>query len=302
MIEDQNQISTYFKNSVLISDHILKRNYIPCKLKYKNRYSYIQTYEIVSSFLNTINKEYYKEFHNKIKDNKIKILERNIIPIYDEKDESIKIPYTQTLQDSYNLIHELFHSLNFPQQKSQIHYKYTEFISILSEILLEEYLNQNHFDETYYESNNRLIWLNSISTSTLYLNDIYRNMRFNKKINNEKLYYEFIKKYNGANILPERTLEIINEPSFEIIDNCKYIVGITLAYKLKNNLNYDELEKMLIKLNDNINIYTEEEFYNEIGFKKSKDGVLDYRSLNDLYKSFDMECYNNFNKVYIKKR
>lgn len=286
----------FFKNSVLLSNHVLIRNYCPYKIEYKKNYTLDDTFKLLISFLNEFQNDYCDIFSMSINNN-LNILPDSSTPFFEGVDSSINIPITNTLQDSYNLLHEFLHLTNYIKEKKETRDEFGEFISILSEILFERYLIKNNIDEALIESNNRLLCLNSTSVKLLYVDEIYRNLKLNKNTNNDKIYEIFMNKYRGANLIPENSFKIYTQANEEILEDVKFVMGCLLSYYLKYELDDLKLKEILVTLNSNINKYDIYEFYREMSLYLKND-YLSYDSLNKLYKSFDKECYENFNKVY----
>lgn len=302
------QEQLYFDNIVLLSEHVLKKNYLPCEIEYKKYYTYTQIINIVEQFLKDMDIEYYNLFNEKINNGEFNIYnidenkKCNEIPNFEGRDNSsINIPFTHTLEDVYNIVHEFFHSTNYKKYETNNRYKFTEFISILSESLLEIYLSNNGYDEVYIELNNRLFCVYSDALKTLILNETMNLSINNQKIEIEQLYYSFMDKYPKANFLLEKVDKALLEYNFLTLNSSKYVIGTFFSLRLKQSLPYEQLKNIFKEINQNINELSELDVYRGMNINlEVKDNKILFKE-NDLkiiLDCYDNECNNNFQKNY----
>lgn len=291
----------YFRNVCLLYDHILKYNYTPFELKYDYKYTYTEIINIVSSFLKSLDLDIYELFKYKLNNNEFnfytlpydKIDNKHNYPFFEYHDKPrINIILHNTLEDAYDIVHEFFHSSNFKLDSSKTKFKFAEVPTILSEILLSNYLILNDFKESEKEINNRICSTYSDSLKFLVLDRLLSD-----NIN----YEEIILEYPGINLLPEKYEKIISQKDFSYIDSSKYIIATFFAILLNINLKYNDLKNMLVELNKKINTFSDRDLYKFIGLRLNRQGMFNGESLNKLCDSYNKQCEINSSKTYLKR-
>ena len=232
--------------------------------------------------------------------------ENNNLPFFDYAgNRNINIPLTHTLEDIYNIIHELFHSLNYSNISNPTRNKFTEFISILSEFLVGSYLENAGIDESSFELNNRLFQLYIDALNTLILNEVINYLGKNDTLNYNRFYDTFMEKYPNANFLPERISSVLNSSGFFTLASAKYVIGTIFSLELIETLNINEVISKIILINDNINNYEDKDIYSLLGLtlEARNNKILFTKSdFDKLSKCYVNTCDKSLKKIYCKLR
>lgn len=278
-----------------INDIVLFNCNFKYNLKYRKYYSFNQIDNIVCKFLKQFNYDNYYQLRKKDKTIYFDNESYNIpYSYYDftNQQRKIYIPITNTLEDVYSIVHELAHDLNIDDLGiSEARSIFTESISLLFELLLEDYLKTYKYKD-YKIANNLNLY--NINIKSLYIDF------------NIKLISVYLKKFNinyqdiqtiilDYNNYQRRNLNnIVNNI---LIDNCididfefRYILGIVIAtylyYRIKKSNSYKELYEM-----------------NDIIINNNVDQVFEYLNLNcnDINNNTYKVLTSNYIK-YVKSR
>lgn len=281
-----------------LTDIVLKQKEVYFKYKYKRKYTLEESDKIVKDFLSHLN-PYYAEYYEIRKDDGTIIFDHNpqtFEPAFSSFDiinnkRIIYIPLEHTIEDSFAIVHELMHDINMDVTMENItRYFYTESLSLLGELLLEDYLKTKNIKQCTNPNSRGLYSLKSkaievsfnISLLETYLQDGY--------INQVNL-IEILKKYpiEYSDDLESTIYKIIGDEELTLDEEQPYIIGGLLATymydrikKNKNNiLEFFELNQMLKKYNfDQVLDYLELE-YDDIELTPSS-----YKKLEKNYKKY----------------
>lgn len=123
--EDLKLMSTLTK--IIVNENDKSNNF-----KYSKKYTFKEIDKIVSDFLLYLN-PYYKDYYDLRKEDGTIIL--------DDSKEAYN-------EGAFSIIHELFHDINLDEKQESItRMFYTEGISLLGEMLLEDYLVKNNIKD-----------------------------------------------------------------------------------------------------------------------------------------------------------
>jgi len=268
------------------------------RFKYKKKYTLKEVDKIVSDFLKNLNK-YYKDYYDLRKEDGTIIFDDNkeainesAYSVYDDINDKrvIYIPVRGTLEDAFSIVHELFHDINLDKnQESITRMFYTEGMSFLGEMLLEDYLVDNQFKDAKVPINYSLFCAKSkaieldfnINLLLEYVKDNYIDVAgiMNILENYPRKYV-----YDLSDVI----LKIVNNEELTMDFEQPYIIGTLIATymydRIKNNKN-NIME--LFELNQELKNYT-------------FDQVLDYLELD--YNEFDLNenAYEKLEKCYRK--
>ena len=270
-------------------------------LKYRKKYNLNQVDSIVGNFFKKINYDYYLYYQLRKKDGTI-FFDNNkrysgAYSYYDfsSNKRNIYIPISNTLEDAFAIVHELNHDKNIDELgENDTRMIFTESLSILLELLFEDYLG-NHKIIDYKVCNNYS--LEAINYKSLYINFVLKLMSLyiNKYNINYNDFLNIIKDYNNSQReeLNHILLEIVEENCVDIDFEFRYVFGILIATYLykriqKNKSNIQELFEM----NDIIKEFNYQQIFDYLG--------LDYNE-SDLTSESYIILDNNYKK-YVKNR
>lgn len=164
--------------------------------------SYISTKEtifLVSSFLDTIDSNYKKEFEQDVKDNKIIIKEGIESSFKKNKDDTytVNIKKSNSILDPIILAHEYLHKLTSHNTKKGIgypRYLFSEMVSILGEFKIGDFLEENGYNKSdiILAKQTRLIILKNNIKNFMFLEPL-----ISVKLDKEKLNNKIIKDFCG---------------------------------------------------------------------------------------------------------
>lgn len=273
------------------------------RFKYKKKYTLKEVDKIVSDFLINLN-PYYKDYYDLRKedgtiifDDRKEAYNESAYSVYDDINDKrvIYVPIRGTLDDAFAIVHELFHDINLDKnQESITRMFYTEGMSLLGEMLLEDYLVDNQFKDakvpinySLYCAKSKAIELDfNINLLLEYLKDNYIDVAGVMNI---------LERYPSSYAcdLIDTMVKIVNGEELTMDNEQPYILGTLIATymydRIKNNKN-NIME--LFELNNELKNYTFDQVLDYLD--------IDYNEwdLND--NSYDIleKCY----KKYIKSR
>lgn len=301
-IQDAN-VSSIDDLSVIVKLNSIYRRIDLKKLDtvYKKEYPFHKIENFLIEFLEQLNSEYRDYFIIKTMDRTI-IYEENQFEKtayfdYDEENDKyiIYIPLNGTLRDIFTIIHELIHNKNFSVKKySFTRVFFTEFLSLLAEFLLEDYLKNKKIKDYKINNNANLDYLQLISLEVdfnIKLIDSYLACGYlDEKIIRQILYNYNPSELNYIQLVIKKMLE---KNYLTIDDEQIYIIGIffaTYVYeRIKNNpKNIQEF----FELNDVINDYSIEQVISYLDLECEEGDLTD-----NSYKKLEMAYCN-----YLKNR
>ena len=264
---------------------------------YKKEYRFQKIENTLIDYLEQLNIQYRDYFILKTIDGTIVYdedqFDKTAYFDYDEENKKyiIYIPLTGTLHDIYTIIHELFHSINFDVNKNSVTRTiFTEFLSILGELLLEDYLKKKQIKDSRINNNANLEYLQLISLE----------VDFNIKLIDTYLEYGSLNEKNVRHIFSQYTVnemeyikcvigKMLNNQSLTIDEEQIYIIGIFLAtytyYRIQSNpKNIQEF----FELNEAVNNYSIEQFLSFLELDCENGDLTDesYKRLERAYRKY----------------
>ena len=262
---------------------------------FKNKISLKKNINIANDFLSYLNIDYQEYFHQCLKD-KIFIFDK--LATYDgysmynteTKKRSIYVPITNSIKDSFVIVHELMHDINsIDLINNGTRLSYTEALSLLSGFLLEDYLKENKVKDAKVVNTQNLIMILDKSIE----------IDFNLKIIEKYLEHNYIDITSYRDIYdfyPSDYYVILNKTANKILNykqmtlnfEMRYIIGILIATYMYDRTKQNK--KNILELFD----------LNEIIKSRTFDDVLDYLDLE--YDEFDLKenSYHTLKNKYIK--
>ena len=283
-------------NDIILSEKIINFHY-----KYNHKVSLKESNKLVEEFMNSISNEYL-EYYRKRKDENIFVYDYDLLEdypysSYDNISDKriIYIPIYNNIEDSYSIVHELIHDMNLDLTGENIaRYMFTESLSILGEMLFEDFLKNKHIVQ----------YKNPTNYSLYSVNKKAFEVDFNIKLLESYLNNNYLAKDSIIKILKNYTsnqVEELNEVLSRIIENeeltyeneSRYIIGFLIATYMydrirqnKNNINE------FFELNDMLSSCETDDILNYLDLDYN-----DYELTNDSYKKLKMSYKN-----YLKSR
>lgn len=266
--------------------------------KYNKKYSLKESDKIVKDFLEQLN-PYYNEYYEERKKDGTILFDHHPQTIeaafssYDIINEKriIYIPLEKTIEDSFAIVHELMHDINMDITMENIaRYFYTEGLSLLSELLFEDFLEERKIKQCKNPNNRGLYSLKSKAIE----------VDFNIKLIKTYLKDGYIDQDNLLDILisyPDYYSEDLESIVYKITydeeltldEEQPYIMGGLMATymydRIKNNKN-NILE--LFELNQMLKYYNFDQVldYLELDYNDTELTEKSYKKLEDKYKKY----------------
>ena len=285
----------YFKKR--INDIVFNNCNYRFDLKYHKKYSFNQVDNMVGNFLMEINYDYYHYYQLRKNDGTIVFDDKKkyytAYSYYDFKNNKRKIyiPIYHTLDDAFSIIHELNHDKNIDELgENSTRMIFTESLSILIELLFEDYLKKDKIIDYKVCNNNTL---DAINYKSLYIDFVFKLMELyiNKYNINYNDFLNVINDYNNnqRKNLNQIVLEILEENYIDIDFEFRYILGILIAtYLYKRIQNNKNNIQELFEMNDVIKEFNYLQVFEYLeleinGFELSNDS---YKILENNYKKY----------------
>ena len=284
-----------------LNDYIIEIPFLPDTIKKDRTIRLNQSYGISCDFLKTIDQRYYRHLKNRWESGIFDFsFEKNPMcaeTYYDEDKQSnvIYLPIKNTLEDSFSITHEIIHEMNLSEDNfSFSFYVLCEALSVLSEFLQEDYLNNTKYKGFLrnkrdifqavinYKSKKvdiELYLLNKYTTNGYVTKYDIRDYIINKSKSDRELCNMFIN-----NILYTDELSIDVEQ--------RNIIGIFFASYMHDRILKDPKKiNEFITINDNLN---EMDLYDifkliDIDVYDEETGDLTNHSYQKLFKSYSNE-------------
>lgn len=278
------------------TDIILKEKDFHFVAKYKNKCSLSKCNSLVEEFLLSLNPKYLDYYKMRKSDGTVYFdYSSDAEPPhscydYENNKRCIYIPITNTIEDAFSIVHELFHDINMGEEEDSYgRYFFTESLSYLGEILFSEFLSSKDIADAK----------NVIINDLYYLKKKALEVNFNLRLIGEYLLNGYLDKLSITDIIlsyPQKYFDdvmefvyiISNEEELTLEEEETYVLSSLVATymydRIKKNKKYiDEL----FDLNEVLNDY-------------SLSQVLDYLDLDyDDFKLTD-ESYNILRSKYKK--
>ena len=266
-------------------------------LKYRRKYNFNQIDNIVNSFLKNINYDYYLYYQLRKSDGTFCFDEDNIHTIaysyydFSSNKRNIYIPISHTLEDAFSIIHELNHDKNIDELgENDTRMIFTESLSILSELLLEDYLKE--YKVTDYKISNNYT-LEAVNYKSLYIDFVLKLMKLyiNKYNINYNDFCDVVRNYNNSQRrdLNQIVLDIITDDCVDVDFEFRYILGILIATYLYKRIKVNNSNiKELFEMNDIINKFNLSQVFDFLELEYSDSDLTDdsYLILENNYKKY----------------
>ncbi len=212
-------------------------------------------------FFKKISREYGQKFLKDFKDEKINLNGKEDVFFYwyNSDQYDISIEDNENLFKAFALCHEYTHRLSYYQPKIKSHsYFYWETVSILSEMLFQDYLLEKGFSsfEILIDTRERLESMITRSTSFIFFNECNNLLEQERKITNYEI-KRIIEQEELDPDLVEKIIEKSLEGEINITDDITHTYHALLAFKLyHDNISKEEFKNLI----DNIGKSTIQSF------------------------------------------
>lgn len=228
-----------------LNDIILRNAFSKKILDYKEKIDLNYSASLAYTFFKYLSDDYASYFEKRLNDGTIHFSYNYEIgqSYYDNtnKKRIIEVPITNTIEDSFVMVHETLHDMNLkPNFISESRMLYYETISMLGEILFEEFLI-NH--KLHMSDSKRQIHNMFASVSFMALCSDFDLKLISDFINNDgyvdiTFFKNLCAKYD-SDVLDETFLSLFNNSHLSLNINQRYIIGCLLACymrdRIKNN-------------------------------------------------------------------
>ena len=290
--EDLKFMSTL--SNIIMNEDDKNTNY-----KFPKKYSFKEIDKIVTSFLEYLN-PYYKEYYELRKNDGTiiydKSIEAQIEGAYSDYDSIndkriIFIPINNCLMDAFYIVHELFHDINLDKSEtSKTRILYTESLSFLGEMLLEDYLKENNIKDAKVPINHSLYSIKSKAIETNFNLNLLLKYLEDNYIDSGKI-IEIIESYpyNYATELSETISKITDNEELTLDVEQTYMIGTLIATYMYDRIKTDKNNILeLFELNQELKNYSFEQVldYLEIGYNNIDLNKESYKKLQKCYKNY----------------
>lgn len=230
-----------------LNEIILKNPFNRNLLKYNEKMGLDYTVSLAYTFFKYLSEDYALYFEKRINDGTILFSDcyPNGQSYYDNVNNKrvIEIPITSTIEDAFVLVHETLHDMNLrPHIASECRMLYTETISMLGEILFEDFLIKYHLHE---KDNKRVIHNSFVYVSSMAESNDFDLKLMSEFINNGYVNTSFFKDLclnYDEDIIDNTLTSLINNSSLELDINQRYIIGCLFSCymhdRIKDNPKY----------------------------------------------------------------
>ena len=264
--------------------------------KYNHKILLKENDKLVEEFFKSISTEYL-EYYRKRKDENIFIFDYDLnedypYSTYDPMNDKriIYIPVYNNIEDSYSIVHELIHDMNMDLTGENIaRYMFTESLSVLGEMLFEDFLKNQKVKEVKNPTNYSLYSLYNkafevdfnIKLLESYLNDNYLYKDSIIKI---------LKNYTSsqADDLNEVLSKIIESEELTYEKECRYVIGFLIATYM-----YDRIKQNKNKINEFLEL-------NDMLSNCEVDDILNYLDLDSNEFELTSDSYEKLKRSYKK--
>ena len=293
--------SLNFKMIEKLTNIVLNNELKINRTKYYQYVSLKKSINLSKEFLKTINLNYYNLLENLLKNNNFEFEKKeneNAYSDFVEGKSYIYIPYSNNINDAYNIIHEFNHDVNMPNSDIKddaniTRFLFTESLSYLAELLFYDYLKSLKIKEAKKPIIYVFKSVYDVAFDTQFNLDLI-NKFLEKGILDQNGIYEILSYYGEIDInnIMCNMDEIIEQDFLTLDFKQKYVIGILISTYM-----YERIKKK----KKNIQEYFD---MNEIIKKYDIDKILSYLELtytkdeltNDSYKKLE-DSY----KKYIKR-
>ena len=273
--------------------NIILRNDRPLPIKYYSKTSFYDSFKYAYKFLGNLNIDYQERLEKYVKDDTI-IFEENsgnvsYSTLNDDNEREIYISIEENIGDAFSVVHELMHDINIDMSQTSISRDLlTEALSLLSEMLLEDYLVKNNVKDAKVP-NNLNFYYAYLKAIEVAFNLKLIEHTLNDGYINPSIYKELVDYYDASYIVDK----IVDDHGLTLDFEQRYIIAAPIACYMYNRIKKDK---------KNLNELFE---LNELIITKDFDDLLNYLDLeveeDDLSISSYQKLENSYKK-YIKSR
>ena len=287
MITSKEEISFQKRISNIMVSHY-KNIYVP---EYKKKYSFEDNFQIAHNFLKDVNEEYAELLVKRYQEGAFiidehaegsKIAISNII----NGKPMIYLPTTNSLRDSYCIVHEFIHDTTINGGYNDTRFIFCEVFSLYSELLMAKYHEKQNIKEATIRS--REIYQTIATTAT--------KMKFELELINSYLEKGFIKENDLVSTIksiPNKRealsayYVILKDQGFTFGMDQRYIIGYLFALFMlerdkNNSIEFFELNEMLNSYSiENLLNYLDLELINSAGLLELSE--KSYQKLEESY-------------------
>ena len=287
---DQLSFVNKLNNIILFNQRNIK---IP---KYRNNVDFEKNYQYSKKFFSSLSRE-YSSYLDKRRNEGVFLFNNDIDSLAFSNlvngKKVIHFPIAGTLEDSYTITHEIIHDMSISEQFSINRYLFCEVVSLLGEMLQQDYFHNNERPKDYLineKSTQYALQTKSISCKfELELINLYLETGF-LNINDLK---NVVARYSmdEIEIVIQSLQDIFDNKELSIFYEQRYIIGYTLASYMHNRILKNNNVSEFIDINDSLNTYTLEQMFTYLD--------LDYMDKEDL--DLTDKSYQKIEKSYIKQ-
>lgn len=304
-----NNLSEYLEDATLddfkfiksLNDIALKSRVNQKMLKYNEKIDLDYNVSLAYTFFKYISDDYACYFEQRLNDGTIRFSNQYLIgqSYYDGENRKrvVEIPITKTIEDAFVMVHEVLHDMNLePNFNTVDRMLYTETISMLGEILFEEFLIKYnlHAKDGKKNIHNMFASVSTMAESNDFDLNLIGNFISNGYVD-INCFNRLCSNYN-SDIIEETIESLINNSLLQLEINQKYIIGSMLSCymhdRIKNNPKYlsefIETNSMMTS-----NFFESLIYYLDLDIEDNSDNLLfTKKSLKILEKSFKKEIKN----------
>lgn len=291
-IKDENSFN-FIKNLIDIFERHYNESYIA---NYKKKISFNKNYRYSYQFLKAINPSYAEYLKKCKKDGTIELLQMNKndeLAYCDcvDGEPKIYLSLSDTLEDSYNLSHELIHATTLGEDTSITRHIFCEAFSYAIEELQRDYFEANTKIKEYTINRENTLFdikkicerltieqkliLKYLENGKIYINDIL------------DIYNETKNKRIVSNVFEK----IIKRDDISIDIQQRYVIGYIFGCYMVDRIYQNENFNEFFTLNENINNYSEAELIYSLDLS-----LTDEENFN-----LTSESYKKLEKSYQKR-
>lgn len=281
-----------------LTDILLNTKEVYYNFRDKHKYSFKKNNKIVENFLESLSSNYKEYYKIRIIDGSFEFDEETSekdfpFNCYDpiDKKRIIYIPLKNTLEDSFAIVHELMHDINLDiNNHNLIRNFYTESLSILCEMLLDDYLGKNNtkgyknnMDYSLFVFKSKAIAVNlNIKLIKAYLDKGYID-----EYTLDEIILSYPEEYDEDLFM--NLYKIKEDEELNIEEEQPYIIGCLIAAYMYDRIKSNKYNLMeLFELNQMLKYYNFDQVldyldldYNEIDLEPSA-----YKKLEEKYKKY----------------
>lgn len=283
--------------SMRASDIILGERDFKFNYKYGKKCDIVKCDKLVREFLKELNPNYLDYYNTRLLDGSFEFDFDNPYATayscfnYTDNKRVIYIPVTDTLEDAFSIVHELFHDINMNidiDDEKMGRYFFTEALSYLGELLFSDFLKKNG------------AWDCNVDLRNLFfLRRKALEVNFNLRLINEYVSNGYLDRSMVISIIESYGKEYIDdiiEVMLYICDSDELSLKVEETYVLSNLI----AVYMYNRINSNKKYINELFDLNEILADLDLGQVLDYLDLSHDYCELTNDSYSILQKEYRK--